>query len=318
MRRPASPSGRVGGGLLDLPSSGDPRSAGSLGQAEPQHRGHAVEAEATHRDAGDLRRGDDRHDAQGERDHEHDQHANTFGVVADVPLKLGFVAVRWLAACAVFIALLGGCGDDDDGAAEHHVIAAVGDSITAGSPGWDPDPQLRRQLNAHDPKSQWEYWAAAELGGEYDVRNCGVPGDRTDEIAARLATCLEGADMVVLQGGVNDLVQGFPSEFAVRNMRAMIERARGAGLPVLVANLLPVNRRYPGITPKIESLNRRYGALGRAEDVDIVDFFGTLEGPPGSGRMPARWTADGVHPSIEGYQRVGRAVARTATETGAL
>ena len=42
-------------------------------------------------------------------------------------------------------------------------IAALGDSITAGSPLWDPDPAVRAQLgSALDQHSQYEYWAARE------------------------------------------------------------------------------------------------------------------------------------------------------------
>lgn len=218
-------------------------------------------------------------------------------------------------ACAVFIALLGGCGSEDP---KPRLIMAVGDSITAGSPGWDPDPERREVLNADDPQSQWEYWAEAELGDdEYDVFNCGVPGDRTDEIAARLDGCLAaGADVVVLQGGVNDLAQRRSPAYAARNLRAMAKRVRDAGLPVLVANALPVNRRYRSIRPKITRLNRLVEALARDQRAPVVDFFATLEDPPGSGRMRAEWTAEGVHPSVEGYKRLGHAVANALARTG--
>ena len=175
---------------------------------------------------------------------------------------------------AALIALLGGCGGED---AEPRLIAAVGDSITAGAPGWDPDPQRRELLNAHDPESQWEHWAAAELGDDYEFRNCGVPGDRTDEIAARLDACIDGADIVVLQGGVNDLAQGHTPAYAARNLRTMVERVRDAGLPLLVANVLPVNRDYRSIRPAIRKLNRMIDAIARDQGVEVVDFFGTLE-----------------------------------------
>jgi lysophospholipase L1-like esterase len=45
---------------------------------------------------------------------------------------------------------------------ERIVVTALGDSITAGSPGWDPDPDVRDRLGgALDERSQWEHWAAA-------------------------------------------------------------------------------------------------------------------------------------------------------------
>ena len=189
------------------------------------------------------------------------------------------------------------------------MIVGVGDSITAGAPGWDPNPGLRDQWNAHDPQSQWEHWADTELGDGYDVRNCGVSGDRTDEIAFRLDGCISGADVVVLQGGVNDLVQGFSPERAVQNIREMVGRVKAAGLSPLLTNLLPVNRRRQLLVDKITRLNDLIRSLARDENVPVVDFFGLLEDPAGSDRMPARWTADGIHPSVEGYRRLGQTVA---------
>jgi acyl-CoA thioesterase I len=207
---------------------------------------------------------------------------------------------------AALIALLGGCRGEDT---EPRLIAAVGDSITAGAPGWDPDPRRRELLNAHDPESQWEHWAAAELGDDYEFRNCGVPGDRTDEIAARLDACSDGADIVVLQGGVNDLAQGHTPGYAARNLRAMVERVRDAGLPLLVANLLPVNRDHRSLSPSIRKLNRMIDDIARDQGVEVVDFFGTLEDGRADARLPPQWTADGVHPSVEGYRRLGHTVA---------
>ena len=216
---------------------------------------------------------------------------------------------------AASIALLGGCGGDD---ADPRLIAAVGDSITAGAPGWDPDPQRRELLNAHDPESQWEHWAASELGGDYEFRNCGVPGDRTDEIEARLDACIDGADIVVLQGGVNDLAQGQTPAYAAGNLRAMVERVRDAGLPLLVANLLPVNRDYRDIRPAIRKLNRMIDAIARDQGVDVVDFFNTLEAQGPGDRLRPQWTADGVHPSVEGYRRLGHAVAQACSDDAML
>ena len=42
----------------------------------------------------------------------------------------------------------------------------------------------------------------------------------------------------------------------------------------------------------------------------VIDFFRLLEDPRRPDRMPAKWTADRVHPTIVGYARLGRAAAR--------
>ena len=40
------------------------------------------------------------------------------------------------------------------------VVAVVGDSISAGSPLWDPDPAVRAPIPSADERSQWQWWAA--------------------------------------------------------------------------------------------------------------------------------------------------------------
>ena len=54
------------------------------------------------------------------------------------------------------------------------VVACLGDSITAGSPLWDPDPQVRARIGvALDERSQWEWWAGT-IDPRLDLRNHGV------------------------------------------------------------------------------------------------------------------------------------------------
>jgi hypothetical protein len=57
------------------------------------------------------------------------------------------------------------------------VVSALGDSITAGNPGWDPDP-VRRLSEGDDPQSQYLYWAA-RADPRIDFRNHGVGGEVT-------------------------------------------------------------------------------------------------------------------------------------------
>ena len=57
------------------------------------------------------------------------------------------------------------------------VVAALGDSITAGAPRWDPNPDAREQIGSQlDRFSQYELWAERALP-ETDFRNCGIPGE---------------------------------------------------------------------------------------------------------------------------------------------
>jgi lysophospholipase L1-like esterase len=183
------------------------------------------------------------------------------------------------------------------------VVAAIGDSITAGSPEYDP-------RSGGNEESQWEYWAALD-DPRLGFRNCGVYGERTDEIRARLKECVVGADVLVVQGGINDIAQGRSLEAAVADLRAMVRRGKELGLGVAVADVLPWNNGWPDAEPEIRELNALIAELARGEDVPLLPFHDTLEDPDGPGRMKAQWAhADGDHPSVDGYRRLGELAFR--------
>jgi lysophospholipase L1-like esterase len=182
------------------------------------------------------------------------------------------------------------------------VVAAIGDSITAGSPGWDPNPKLR-PADA-DPQSQYEFWAAG-ADPRLEFWNCGIYGQRTDQIARRLDGCAEGADVLVVQGGINDIAQGRPVEDAAGNLCRMVYRGRELGLRVAVANVLPWNNGYPAADTEIRCLNSLIDAFAADENVPLLRFYETLEDDTRPGRMREEWTSDGDHPSVEGYRRLG-------------
>jgi lysophospholipase L1-like esterase len=209
----------------------------------------------------------------------------------------------------VVLTLLAGCGGGGGGDAEI-LVATLGDSITAGSPEYEPDPRLRDVLGfGADERSTWQHWAAKQ-DARLRFRNCGVYGERTDEIAARLDECARGAQVLVVQGGINDIAQGRPVEPAAENLGAMVRRGKELGLRVAIAELLPWNNGYPDAEPKIRRLNELIRGLAEEEGVPVLPFYETLEDPERPGRMPEAWTSDGDHPSIEGYRELGERAFR--------
>jgi lysophospholipase L1-like esterase len=177
-------------------------------------------------------------------------------------------------------------------ASEVHV-AAIGDSITAGSP-WDDDPEIGWPAAA----------AAADPRLRFTVR--AVHGKRTDEIAAWLDEAAVGADVLVVQGGINDIAQGRPVADAARNLESMIRRGQELGLPVAVADVLPWNNGWPAAEPSIRELNALIEAMG----VPVLPFHDTLQDPERPGRMREDWTVEGDHPSQHGYRRLGELAFR--------
>jgi lysophospholipase L1-like esterase len=172
-------------------------------------------------------------------------------------------------------------------------VAAIGDSITAGSP-WDDDPAVGWPAAA----------AAADPRVRFTVR--AVYGKRTDEIAAWLDEAADGADVLVVQGGINDIAQARPVDEAAANLREMIRRGQELGLRVAVADVLPWNNGWPRAEAAIRELNASIQALG----VPVLPFHKTLEDPELPGRMREEWTVEGDHPSVEGYRRLGELAFR--------
>ncbi len=229
-----------------------------------------------------------------------------------------------LTALLLILGALAGCGGDDpapradQGTAPSGerassvptdtVVAAVGDSITAGSPLWDPDAEIRAGIGSSlDRESQWELWAERRMPG-VAFRNCGVFGERTDQIAGRLEGCAKGADMLIVQGGINDIAQDRRVITAARNLLAMVRHGKRLGLRVALAEVLPWNNGSAVARARIRRLNRFIGAIGKEERVPVYPWYKRLEDLQSPGRMKPEWTIDGDHPSVEGYRRLADVV----------
>jgi lysophospholipase L1-like esterase len=189
------------------------------------------------------------------------------------------------------------------------VVAVAGDSISAGSPLWDPDPSVRARIASPDERSQWQWWAS-QADPRLEFRTTAVYGERTDEIARRLDLVLAGGDVLVVQGGINDVVQRRPVEDAARNLEAMLERGRAAGLALAVTDVLPWNNGDDRAARDIRSHNALIRELAAAAGATLLPVHKTLADPADPSRMADGLTDDGDHPSIEGHRLLGERAFR--------
>ena len=189
------------------------------------------------------------------------------------------------------------------------VVAVAGDSISAGSPLWDPDPAVRARIASPDERSQWQWWAS-QVDARLEFRTTAVYGERTDEIARRLELVLAGADVLVVQGGINDVVQRRALEEAASNLEAMLARGRAAGLPLAVADVLPWNNGDERAAEDIRGLNRLIREVAAAAGATLLPFHDTLADPRDPNRMAAGLTDDGDHPSVAGHRLLGERAFR--------
>jgi lysophospholipase L1-like esterase len=188
-------------------------------------------------------------------------------------------------------------------------VGVSGDSISAGSPLWDPDPAVRARIPVPDERSQWQWWASG-ADARLEFRTAAVYGERTDEIARRLDLVLPDAHVLVVQGGINDVVQGRPVEEAARSLEAMLDRGRAAGLAVAVADVLPWNNGDERAAEAIVRLNTLIRQITETTGATLLPFHDTLADPIDPSRMRAGLTDDGDHPSIEGHRLLGEQAFR--------
>ena len=184
------------------------------------------------------------------------------------------------------------------------VVAVAGDSISAGSPLWDPDPVVRARIASPDERSQWQWWAAG-ADPRLEFRTTAVYGERTDQIARRLERVLDGADVLVVQGGINDVVQRRPVEEAAANLEAMLARGAAAGLALAVTDVLPWNNGDERAAEDIRRLNALIRSVAAGTGARLLPFHDTLADPADPSRMASESTDDGDHPSVAGHRLLG-------------
>ena len=188
------------------------------------------------------------------------------------------------------------------------IIVALGDSTTAGTPLFK-SPVEAPPRGEGDETSQFAYWLM-QAQPDWDVRNRGVDGQRSDEIAARWErdVAADYPAAVIIIAGVNDVYQGRPVEHVTGQLRAMYDRAAAAGIPVIAGSIVPYNTATAGQNAKMHAIN----AWIRAEaDRDANITFADTRAAVARDDNPdmLRASPDGLHPDVDGYRRMASAIA---------
>jgi lysophospholipase L1-like esterase len=164
-----------------------------------------------------------------------------------------------------------------------------------------------------------------------EVANAGIGGDNTRTALARLDRDVlsEKPDLVTVMFGVNDaaMVDGGPvarTEPRVSldeyrsNLKAIIERIRGARAKVLLCTPTPMSRKYLyanlGAYAEHEEINymvRQYAQAAREvaqqENVPLFDAFSLfLDRPDGLDLIE-----DGNHPYVKGHALIAEGLLET-------
>ena len=190
-------------------------------------------------------------------------------------------------------------------------IICMGDSITFG------------HGLAHQ-HLRWTDLTAARTG--HTLVNCGVSGDTTGGMLARCQTQVfgQGADAMVLLGGINDINITGEYRPVCANVVAITRQAMALGLPIILGLPLPVAPEDMQVfgwdkfqdPVRTEGLCREFARwvadFAASKDLPLADFRSPFL--LSDGRARRALFQDGLHPTAEGHARMADALCRVLAE----
>ena len=211
-------------------------------------------------------------------------------------------------AALIVLTLLGG-----QHAAVTVTIVALGDSTTAGTPGF-LSPLEAPPDGRGDVQSQYAYWLMRARPG-WKVLNRGINGERSDEIRARFERDVIPVrpDVVVILAGVNDIYQGSAAQDVQQNLAWMYDRARAAGIPVVAGSIIPYNTATSDQNARMHAVNdwiRRTAA--QDPNITFCDTRRAAASTDSLDRLSS--SPDNLHPTPDGYRRMAEVIEQAVGE----
>ena len=192
-------------------------------------------------------------------------------------------------------------------------IVALGDSTTAGTPGFQ-SPVEAPPRGRGNPQSQYAYWMM-QRHPEWRVLNRGVNRERTDQILKRFArdVAAERPEVVIILAGVNDVYQGNSAPVIIKRIEQLYAQASKLKITVVCCTILPYSGMTEAQRAVMASVNAWIADYSAAHRTLYCDLFSVVSHP----KLP--WhlagSPDGLHPDVAGYRAMGEALA-TVIERG--
>ena len=192
-------------------------------------------------------------------------------------------------------------------------ILGFGDSLTAGTPGYDPD-------FGGDERSHYGFWLleSSKSEGHHHISfvNQGAPGELAQFMHGRLERLLQQKryDTVIILGGSNDIGWGYPVHAIFNTLTNLWSLATDKGARVVTCTVPPIGSIFPEIQEKQGELN---GLILRApkdiEGIIAVDLFSALA-DSNNLLFPPFDSGDGLHLSIQGYRQMGETIWKSFSQ----
>ncbi|MCI4368812.1 MAG: SGNH/GDSL hydrolase family protein [Thermoplasmata archaeon] len=187
-------------------------------------------------------------------------------------------------------------------------IVALGDSTTAGTPGF-LSPVEAPPDGRGDPESQYSHWIV-KAHPEWTVLNRGVNRERSDQILRRVGrdALAHAPQYVIVLAGINDVYQGRPAEQTKADLLAIYSEVSRAGPRLVVGSVLPYNRIPPRQVEALRDLNAWIRETAVGQGLLWCDSGSSAADPVDPMRLAG--SPDGLHPDVAGYRRMGEAFAQ--------
>jgi lysophospholipase L1-like esterase len=203
------------------------------------------------------------------------------------------LTVRARTGIAAITLLLAACGEPPplEPLERDARILAFGDSLTHGTGAGDGE----------------DYPAVLARMSGREVIESGVPGELSAEGRRRLPGVLDAVrpDLLILLHGGNDILRGKDPAATRRNLAAMVDTARGRGIPVVLVGV-PERELFFRATADL------YYTVAERERVPLEgEIMETIIDSP-------ELRSDSVHPNAAGYRRLAEAVHELLVRAGAL
>lgn len=166
-------------------------------------------------------------------------------------------------------------------------IVALGDSLTYGYP--------------FGRKYSWVERLSQNLG--VPIANEGVNGNTLREMHSRIMVDVVDYDprFVLFLGGVNDVFHGISLEAMENHFKNTIDFLSKNKIKTIVC--LPPPLREPQYEKTLKSFRRFITNYARKKKLPVINFYSAFLDRSKKRMLPSL-TEDGIHPSVDGYERM--------------
>ncbi len=211
------------------------------------------------------------------------------------------------------------------------IFLCLGDSLTAGYPGYDPAPDGISE-GYGNYNSQYEFWLKKlcieyiegkgrkideETSNDLLFVNKGIPGELTSNFLQRinydLLSYKPKPNYSIIIGGTNDLGWGIPNEKIFENIKKLHEISREFKIFSIGGTIPPIrmeqsNKAYNKRKIALNNMLRDYFNDNKIPFADL--YIGMINEEENLKKECAY--IDGLHFSVEGYKQMGTTIFNDA------